>query len=105
RNKPVETAKGVYRFEWKIDANKVVEEAVTELLVSDEANLLTGLTTHYLTRLAEADATSKPVRDAILAMLKLRASASAAGGEASSADAKVKLILSEQDRIRNHIYH
>ena len=64
KNKPIESAKGVLRFAVKVEANKVVEEVVTEQSIGDETRLLSTLTPAWIREMAEMDTTSKPVKEA-----------------------------------------
>ena len=103
KNKPIESLNGVHRFEWKIDANKIVEEVVTEQLASDETSWLSSLTTDWIRQYAELNTTSKAVKEALLEVVKIQTRVSLANSEKSKVDTRIMVILAEQTRIRTHI--
>jgi hypothetical protein len=105
KNKPVEQVKGIQRYEWKIAPKTIIEESVTEQSTGEEKNLVSSLSHFYVNQIAENATTSKPVQDALRKALEFRARVQVASDTAGKDDARIKAILTEQERIRTGIYH
>jgi hypothetical protein len=102
-DKPIEKARKLYRFAWKVPANKILKRSVKEETIKRTSLSLDKTTAAHLRVIAGYREASKAVKDLLEGVIERREKLEAIGTQVAQISEQKAAIESEQARLRTNL--